>query len=157
MGHSKFHNTSNHPPPATDSSRTARTSLYPSVQEVPPLLNIFVKMYIIHKIVCLVYLLVCLFVNLSFSVHPFIDPCIHQWNLQTYWICCIKYYTFFYLFYTLGTSLGIFDRRALMLIASSESYNLQPFLTQKCRAVADPQNLLGGRYNDMWPKAINVL
>ena len=27
-GHSKFHNTSNHPPPATDSGRTARTLLY---------------------------------------------------------------------------------------------------------------------------------
>ena len=34
-GHSKFHNTSNHPPPATDSGRTART-LYPPVQAVPP-------------------------------------------------------------------------------------------------------------------------
>ena len=35
-GHSKFHNTSNHPPPATDSGRTARTPLYPPVQAVPP-------------------------------------------------------------------------------------------------------------------------
>ena len=35
-GHSQFHNTSNHPPPATDSSRTARTPLYPPVQAVPP-------------------------------------------------------------------------------------------------------------------------
>ena len=35
-GHSKFHNTSNHPPPATDSGRTARTPLYSSVQAVPP-------------------------------------------------------------------------------------------------------------------------
>ena len=35
--HSKFHNTSNHPPPATDSGRTARTPLYlPPVQAVPP-------------------------------------------------------------------------------------------------------------------------
>ena len=34
-GHSKFHNTSNHPPPATDSGRTARTPLYPPVQAVP--------------------------------------------------------------------------------------------------------------------------
>ena len=35
-GHSKFHNTSNHPPPATDSGRTARTPLYPPVQAVRP-------------------------------------------------------------------------------------------------------------------------
>ena len=35
-GHSKFHNTSNHPPPATDSSRTVRTPLYLPVQAVPP-------------------------------------------------------------------------------------------------------------------------
>ena len=28
-GHSKFHNTSNHPPPATDSGRTVSTPLYP--------------------------------------------------------------------------------------------------------------------------------
>ena len=35
-GHSKFHNTSNHHPPATDSGRTARTPLYPPVQVVPP-------------------------------------------------------------------------------------------------------------------------
>ena len=28
-GHSKFHNTSNHPPPATDFDRTAHTPLYP--------------------------------------------------------------------------------------------------------------------------------
>ena len=35
-GHSKFHNTSNHPPPATDSGRTACTPLYPPVQAVPP-------------------------------------------------------------------------------------------------------------------------
>ena len=34
-GHSKFHNTSNHPPPATDSSRTACTLLYPPVQAPP--------------------------------------------------------------------------------------------------------------------------
>ena len=34
-GHSKFHNTSNHPPPATDSCRTAHTPLYLSVQAVP--------------------------------------------------------------------------------------------------------------------------
>ena len=34
-GHSKFHNTSNHPPPATDSGRTVRTPLYPPVQAVP--------------------------------------------------------------------------------------------------------------------------
>ena len=32
----KFHNTSNHPPPATDSGRTARPPLYPPVQAVPP-------------------------------------------------------------------------------------------------------------------------
>ena len=36
-GHSKFHNTSKHPPPATDSGRTAQTPLYPPVQAVPPL------------------------------------------------------------------------------------------------------------------------
>ena len=36
-GHSKFHNTSNHPPPATDSGRTAHTPMYPSVQAAPPL------------------------------------------------------------------------------------------------------------------------
>ena len=35
-GHSKFHNTSNHPPPVTDSGRTAHTPLYPPVQAVPP-------------------------------------------------------------------------------------------------------------------------
>ena len=35
-GHSKFHNISNHPPPATDSGRTSRTPLYPPVQAVPP-------------------------------------------------------------------------------------------------------------------------
>ena len=35
MGHSKFHNTSKHPPPATDSGRTARTPLYLPVQAVP--------------------------------------------------------------------------------------------------------------------------
>ena len=35
-GHSKFHNTLNHPPPATDSGRTAGTPLYPPVQVVPP-------------------------------------------------------------------------------------------------------------------------
>ena len=35
-GHSKFNNASNHPPPATDSGRTARTPLYPPVQAVPP-------------------------------------------------------------------------------------------------------------------------
>ena len=35
-GYSKFHNTSNHPPPATDSSWTVRTPLYPPVQSVPP-------------------------------------------------------------------------------------------------------------------------
>ena len=35
-GHSKFHNTSNHPPPATDYSQTACTPLYPPVQAVPP-------------------------------------------------------------------------------------------------------------------------
>ena len=35
-GHSKFHNTLNHPPPATDSGRTACTPLYPPVQAVPP-------------------------------------------------------------------------------------------------------------------------
>ena len=34
-GHSKFHNTSKHPPPAIDSGRTARTPLYPPVQAVP--------------------------------------------------------------------------------------------------------------------------
>ena len=34
-GHSKFHNTSNHPPPATDSGRTAHTPLYQPVQVVP--------------------------------------------------------------------------------------------------------------------------
>ena len=34
--HSKFHTTSNHFPPTTDSSRTARTPLYPPVQAVPP-------------------------------------------------------------------------------------------------------------------------
>ena len=34
-GHSKFHNTSNHPPPVTDSGRTARAPLYPPVQAVP--------------------------------------------------------------------------------------------------------------------------
>ena len=33
--HSKFHNTSNHPPPATDSGRTARTPLYPPMKTVP--------------------------------------------------------------------------------------------------------------------------
>ena len=40
MGHSKFHNTSNHPQPATDSDsgQTARTPLYPPMQAVPPLL-----------------------------------------------------------------------------------------------------------------------
>ena len=38
MGHSKFHNMSKHPPPATDSGWTARTPLYPQVQAVPPLL-----------------------------------------------------------------------------------------------------------------------
>ena len=32
---SKFHNTSNHPPPVTDSGRTVRTPLYPPVQAVP--------------------------------------------------------------------------------------------------------------------------
>ena len=36
--HSKFHNTSKHPPPATDSGRTACTPLYPPVQMVTPLL-----------------------------------------------------------------------------------------------------------------------
>ena len=36
MGHSKFHNTSKRPTPATDSGRTARTPLYPPVQAVPP-------------------------------------------------------------------------------------------------------------------------
>ena len=35
-GHSKFHNTSNHPPHATYSGRTARTPLYPPVQAPPP-------------------------------------------------------------------------------------------------------------------------
>ena len=35
-GHSKFQNTSNHPPPATDSGRTARTPLYPPVQAPTP-------------------------------------------------------------------------------------------------------------------------
>ena len=35
-GHSKFHSTSNHPPPATDSGLTAYTPLYPPVQVVPP-------------------------------------------------------------------------------------------------------------------------
>ena len=35
MGHSKFHNTSIHPPPATDSGQTAHTSLYLPVQSVP--------------------------------------------------------------------------------------------------------------------------
>ena len=35
-GHSKFRNTSNHPPPATDSGRTACIPLYPPVQAVPP-------------------------------------------------------------------------------------------------------------------------
>ena len=35
-GYSKFHNTSNHPPPATYSGRTARTPLYPPVQAVAP-------------------------------------------------------------------------------------------------------------------------
>ena len=35
-GHSKFHNTLNHTPPATVSGRTARTPLYPPVQAVPP-------------------------------------------------------------------------------------------------------------------------
>ena len=35
-GHSKFHNTSKHPPPATDSSQTARTPLYPPVQAASP-------------------------------------------------------------------------------------------------------------------------
>ena len=35
-GHSKFHITSKHPPLANDSSRTARTPLYPPVQAVPP-------------------------------------------------------------------------------------------------------------------------
>ena len=34
-GHSKFHNTSNHPPPATDSGWSARTPLFPPVQAVP--------------------------------------------------------------------------------------------------------------------------
>ena len=34
-GHSKFHNTSNHPLPATDSGQTARTPLYPPGQVVP--------------------------------------------------------------------------------------------------------------------------
>ena len=33
---SKFHNTSNYPPPATDSGWTARTPLYQPVQAVPP-------------------------------------------------------------------------------------------------------------------------
>ena len=37
-GHSKFHNTSNHPLPATNSNGTAHTPLYPPVQVVPPLL-----------------------------------------------------------------------------------------------------------------------
>ena len=37
MGHSKFHSTSNHPLPATDSSRTARTPLYPPMQAPYPL------------------------------------------------------------------------------------------------------------------------
>ena len=36
VGHSKFHNTSNHPLPATNSGQTARTPLYPPVQPVPP-------------------------------------------------------------------------------------------------------------------------
>ena len=35
-GYSKFHNTSNHILPATDSGRTARTTLNPPVQAVPP-------------------------------------------------------------------------------------------------------------------------
>ena len=37
-GHSKFHNTSNHPPPATDSGRTVSTPLYPptSADGPPP-------------------------------------------------------------------------------------------------------------------------
>ena len=35
-GHSKFHDTANHPPPATDSGRTPRTPLYPPVKAVPP-------------------------------------------------------------------------------------------------------------------------
>ena len=34
-GHSKFHNTSNHSPPTTDSGRTARTPLYPPKQAAP--------------------------------------------------------------------------------------------------------------------------
>ena len=37
-GHSKFHNTSKNPPPATDPSKTACHPLYPPVQVVPPLL-----------------------------------------------------------------------------------------------------------------------
>ena len=40
-GHSKFHNTSNHPTPATDSGRTARTPLYQPVQAVPPFFSPF--------------------------------------------------------------------------------------------------------------------
>ena len=40
-GHSKFHNTSNHPPPATDSGRTARTPLYPPGQAAPYSLPLF--------------------------------------------------------------------------------------------------------------------
>ena len=43
-GHFKFHNTSNHPPPATDSGRTARTPLYPPVQAVLP--------YSLHRYLC---------------------------------------------------------------------------------------------------------
>ena len=35
-GHCKFHNTSNYPPPDTDSGRTGRTPLYPPMQAVPP-------------------------------------------------------------------------------------------------------------------------
>ena len=36
-GHSKFHNTLNHPPPATDLGRTACTPLYPPLQPPPPI------------------------------------------------------------------------------------------------------------------------
>ena len=36
-GHSKFHNTSNHPPPAIDSGRTTRTPFYqPATSVLPP-------------------------------------------------------------------------------------------------------------------------
>ena len=41
--HSQFHNTSNHPPPATDSGRTARTPLYPPAQAVPTPLFFFLS------------------------------------------------------------------------------------------------------------------